>query len=151
MLNEHNEYFEHLIFLAQEYDEKRSERLHRKKEIIARYGRESAELEAWYDEPEIEPPFSEGTAKAICAWDDSVSREEDEVEMDTFLWDSEVTDFLNALRSAGIESFVITNQSTGLMGNLHAFAKAGCRMEGLCTITRRDDPPAEIPGIRFIL
>ena len=59
-----------------------------------------------------------------------------------------------ALRDAGIETFVYTNQSTAVMENLHAFAAQGCTMTGLCTITRQetrwgDEEPTEVMGIRF--
>ena len=42
------------------------------------------------------------------------------------------------------------------MENLHQFAAAGCRMEGLCTITRTetrwgDEEATEVMGIRFTL
>ena len=74
--------------------------------------------------------------------------------MDDFLWDKEVGDFIEALRSAGIETFVYTNQSTAVMENLHSFAAQGCTLEGLCTITRQesrwgDEEPTEVMGIRF--
>jgi hypothetical protein len=76
--------------------------------------------------------------------------------MDDFLWEREVKDFINTLREAGITSFVYTNTSTAVMENLHAFAKEGCTMTGLCTITRQetrwgDEEPTEIQGIRFQL
>ena len=84
----------------------------------------------------------------------SLSRKEDELEMDDFLWDKEVADFIEALRSAGIDTFVYTNQSTAVMENLHAFAAEGCTMTGLCTIIRHenrwgDEEPTEVMGIRF--
>ena len=76
--------------------------------------------------------------------------------MDDFLWDWEVADFVDTLRRAGIDTFVYTNQSTAVMENLHAFAAEGCRLEGLCTITRRetrwgDEEPTGVQGIRFSL
>ena len=76
--------------------------------------------------------------------------------MDDFLWDKEVRDFVEALRSAGLETFVYTNQSTAVMENLHAFAAEGCTMMGLCTITRQEtrwgeEEPYEVQGIRFSL
>ena len=76
--------------------------------------------------------------------------------MDDFLWDKEVADFIEALRSAGIGTFVYTNQSTAVMENLHAFAAQGCTMTGLCTITRQEtrwgnEEPTEVMGIRFSL
>jgi hypothetical protein len=42
------------------------------------------------------------------------------------------------------------------MENLHAFAAEGCRLEGLCTITRHEnrwgeEEPYEVQGIRFSL
>lgn len=53
-----------------------------------------------------------------------------------------------------IKTFVYTNQSTAVMENLHKFAAAGCTMQGLCTITRRErrwgkEEPYEVIGIRF--
>ena len=65
-------------------------------------------------------------------------------------------DRYDALREAGIKTFVYTNQSTAVMENLHALAAQGCTMLGLCTITRQetrwgDEEPSEIMGIRFQL
>ena len=76
--------------------------------------------------------------------------------MDDSLWDKEVADFVNTLRSAGIKTFVYTSKSTAVMENLHAFAAQGCTMAGLCTITRQEtrwgeEAPYEVQGIRFIL
>lgn len=76
--------------------------------------------------------------------------------MDDFLWEREVADFVDILRKAGFTTFVYTNQSTAVMENLHQFAAQGCRMEGLCTITRRenrwgDEEPVDVMGVRFSL
>ena len=65
-------------------------------------------------------------------------------------------DFVDALKAAGIKTFVYTNQSTAVMENLHQFAAAGCTMQGLCTITRMenrwgDEEPTEVMGIRFAI
>ena len=157
MLNRENAYFESIRQIAHDHEEKRVERQERKKQIIATYGWESKELEAWYDEDsKITYPIPQGVCKAYRAWMSSISRQEDEVEMDDFLWEKDVQDFVDAFRAAGIKSFVFTNQSTAVMENLHDFAKAGCKMEGLCTITRRErrwgnEEPTEVQGIRFSL
>jgi len=47
--------------------------------------------------------------------------------MDDFLWEKEVADFIDALRKAGIDTFVYTNQSTAVMENLHPQRAVGCR------------------------
>ena len=101
-------------------------------------------------------PFEQGTCKAYRAFTQSIARKEDELEMDDFLWEKEVRDFVEALRSAGLDTFVYTNQSTAVMENLHAFAAEGCTMMGLCTITRQEtrwgeEEPYEVHGIRFSL
>lgn len=155
MLNKNNKYFEEVRRIGHEYEERRQERKERKKQIIAAHGWESKELEAWYAENAAETcPISIGASKAYRAWWTSIERQEDEVEMDDFLWDREVQDFVDALKAAGIKTFVYTNQSTAVMENLHQFAAAGCTMQGLCTITRRenrwgDEKPTEVIGIRF--
>ena len=155
MLSKENAYFLNLKRLGHEYEEARAERKARKQRIIDTLGWESEELKAWYEEDATARfPFTQGACKAYRAWASSLSRQEDELEMDDFLWEKEVHDFVETLRSAGIGSFVYTNQSTAVMENLHAFAAEGCAMTGLCTITRHenrwgDEEPAEVMGIRF--
>lgn len=51
---------------------------------------------------------------------------------------------------------MVTNQSTGLMRNLHDFAAEGCTMQGLCTVTKMEnrwgeETEEQIMGIRFSL
>ena len=157
MMNANNTYFLNLKRIGHEYEEARVERKARKQQIIDTLGWDSDELRAWYEEDAAAKfPFEQGACKPYRAWATSISRQEDELEMDDFLWDKEVADFINALRSAGITSFVYTNQSTAVMENLHAFAAQGCTMTGLCTITRQetrwgDEEPTEVMGIRFSL
>ena len=155
MMNANNTYFENLKRIGHEWEAARVERQNRKQQIIDTLGWDSDELKAWYEEDAAAKfPFESGVSKAYRAWAQSLSRKEDELEMDDFLWDKEVADFIEALRSAGIETFVYTNQSTAVMENLHAFAAHGCTMMGLCTITRQetrwgDEEPTEVMGIRF--
>ncbi len=157
MMNTNNTYFENLKRIGHEYEAARVERKARKEQIIKTHGWDSEELKAWYAEDNAAKfPFPQGTCKAYRAWASSISRKEDEVEMDDFLWEQDVADFVNALREAGIATFVYTNQSTACMENLHQLAAAGCTMQGLCTITRHenrwgDEEPYEVQGIRFSL
>lgn len=53
--------------------------------------------------------------------------------LNDFLWDSEVSDFVNTLRQAGVKSFVYTNTSTAVMDNFHAFIENGCKFIETCT------------------
>ena len=155
MMSKNNTYFENLKRIGHDWEAARTERQSRKQRIIDTLGWDSDELKAWYEEDAAAKfPFESGVSKAYRAWAQSLSRKEDELEMDDFLWDKEVADFIEALRSAGIETFVYTNQSTAVMENLHAFAAQGCTMMGLCTITRQetrwgDEEPTEVMGIRF--
>ena len=157
MMNANNSYFLNLKRIGHDWEAARVERQNRKQQIIDTLGWDSDELKAWYEEDAAAKfPFESGVSKAYRAWAQSLSRKEDELEMDDFLWDKEVADFIEALRSAGIETFVYTNQSTAVMENLHAFAAQGCTMMGLCTITRQetrwgDEEPTEVMGIRFSL
>ena len=155
MMNTNNSYFEEMKRIGYAWEEARVERKNRKQQIIDTLGWDSEELKAWYEEDKAATfPFPQGASKAYRAWAGSISRKEDEVEMDDFLWEKEVHDFIDTLRKAGIQTFVYTNQSTAVMENLHAFAAEGCTMDGLCTITRHEDrwgdeEPTEVMGIRF--
>lgn len=155
MMNTNNSYFEEMKRIGYAWEEARVERKNRKQQIIDTHGWDSEELKAWYEEDKAAAfPFPQGASKAYRAWAGSISRKEDEVEMDDFLWEKEVHDFIDTLRKAGIQTFVYTNQSTAVMENLHAFAAEGCTMDGLCTITRHEDrwgdeEPTEVMGIRF--
>ena len=157
MMNTTNTYFDNLYRIGCEGETARAERQTRKQKILGTLGWDSAELKAWYEEDAAAKfPYPQGTCKAYRAWQTSLRRKEDEVEMDDFLWEKEVKDFLSTLREAGIKTFVYTNQSTAVMENLHQFAAEGCRLEGLCTITRHEDrwgeeEPYEVQGIRFSL
>ena len=157
MMNANNTYFLELKRIGHEWEKAREERRKRKQEIIDTKGWDSEELKAWYEEDAAAKfPFPQGACKAYRAWASSLSRQEDELEMDDFLWDREVSDFIGTLRRAGIDTFIYTNQSTAAMKNLFAFAAEGCMMTGLCTITRHEDrwgngELAEVMGIRFKL
>ena len=156
MLRSDNKYFDNIKQIAHQYEKDRSERQSRKKDIIQIYGWDSPELKAWYEEDsKFEFPFSSGITKAYRAWAQSLYYKEDEVEMSEFLWDTEVKDFVDTLRNAGILHFVYTNQSTAVMQNIHSFVSEGCMLIGLCTITRYEpdsfwnDDKSEILGIKF--
>jgi hypothetical protein len=74
--------------------------------------------------------------------------------MDDFTWDRNATTSLTP-SEGGIQTLVVTNQSTGLMEDLHGYAAEGCTMLGLCTITKKDtrgeEKEEQIMGIRFQL
>ena len=157
MMNTQNTYFKEMKRIGHAWEADRAERKARKQQIIDTLGWDSDELKAWYEEDAAAKfPFEAGASKAYRAWATSISRQEDELEMDDFLWEKEVTEFIDTLRKAGITSFVYTNQSTAVMENLHQFAAAGCQMQGLCTILRHEtrwgeEEPTEVMGIRFTL
>ena len=149
-----NAYFDELDRAGQEWTEKRNAHRQLKTEIVKKYGWSSDELKAWYAEHEnMEFSYSQGACKAYRAWKSSTT---DELEMSDYLWETEYQDFVDALRQAGIHSFVVTDHSTALMPMLHGLAAAGCRMEGLCTLTKTVEKWSEpleeqVQGIRFTL
>lgn len=139
-----NTYFKELNRIARDFEERHEEHQELKKQIIDTKGWDSEELEAWYKEEEnFQYPISAGACKAYRAWRYS---DTDEVIMDDFTWERERHDFIDTLRKAGIQTLVVTCQSTGLMEDLHGYVAEGCTMLGLCTITKK-----QIMGIRFQL
>ena len=155
MLSQNNTYFEELRKLGYEFEEQRRAHEAKKEEIIEKYGWESDELKAWYEEKAaMKFPIESGAMKAHWAWVRSLEHGNEELEMNDFLWEKEVKDFVDALRKAGFKSFIYTNTSTAVMENLHQLAAEGCTMIGLCTIERMEDrwgkeEKVSIQGIRF--
>ena len=148
-----NAFFDNMYRIGCEWQERHEAHLRRKEDIVREYGYGSPELEAWHAEKEEPFPFSSGANKAYRAWKYSPT---DEVIMEDYCWDTERHDFIDTLRKAGVKTFVVTNQSTGLMEDLHGYAADGCTIEGLCTITKEEDrfgaeKEEKLLGIRFRL
>ena len=147
-----NAYFEELERIGAEWTKKHEAHKAQKQEIIDTLGWDSEELKAWYaEEEQMQFPYSQGACKAYRAWRYT---EGEELLFDDFVWEKEAADFIGTLRKAGIGTFVITNTSTALMENLHWFAAQGCTMEGLCTVTKKEnrfgaEKEEQIMGIRF--
>ena len=126
--------------------------------IIEEHGWGSPEMDAWIEARETAKnagaPYSTGALKALRAWRTSIEKGNSEIEMDDFLWDHEVEDFLDTMRIAQIETFIYTNQSTSLMDNFHDLVQHGAKMAGLAVITREETKLGktglqEIRGVRF--
>ena len=154
-MKKENTYFAELEAIARDYETRHDAHKKLKQQIIDTKGWDSEELKAWYAEEEndFQYPISAGACKAFRAWRYS---DTDEVIMDDHCWDKERHDFIDTLRKAGITSLVVTNQSTGLMEDLHGYAAEGCTMLGLCTITKKEnrwgeETEEQIMGIRFSL
>ena len=155
MMNRDNAVFTEMKRIGHEWEEQRAAHQAKKQDIIDTFGWDSVELKAWYDEKEANKfPFTSGQSKAYRAWAESLSRRQDEMEMSDFLFDTEVHDFIETLRRAGIDTFVYTNTSTAVMENIHAFNAEGYRLDELCSVTRHEDrwgteEPYTVQGIRF--
>ena len=149
-----NAFFNEMYRIGREWSLKHREHEKRKEEIIATKGWDCPEMDNWYEEEErMRFPFTAGANKAYRAWKYS---EGDEVEMTDFCWQAEYADFIDTLRKAGIQSFVVSTQSTGLMEDIHGYTAQGCTLEGPCTITKKDTKFGEeteetVLGLRFRL
>ena len=66
--------------------------------------------------------------KAYHAWRSNNENDTEEFEFNDFTWETETKDFIDTLRKAGIETMIITNASTALLENLHAYAAEGCTL-----------------------
>ena len=150
-----NAYFNGMKERLHAWGAARQEREERERKITRENGWDSPELAALKAEAEADSiPYASGAVKAYRAWADSLERGADELEMSDFLWESEVGDFVETLRRAGIPGFAYTSRSTAVMENLHWFAAAGCAMDGLCRIRGKESGPIKLEdtlGIRLKL
>lgn len=103
---------------------------------------------------DIETHFTDGQLKAYRAWIESTRDESSAFEVRDLPWDKDTHDFVETLRAAGIAEFAVTDRSTALMQLLHLLTAEGCRMQGLCKVTRREvrwgsEGTEKYPGILF--
>lgn len=84
-----------------------------------------------------------GQHYAYRAWRDSLENDSNAFEVHELPWGQKVKEempiFVETLRDAGIDHFIVTDQSTSLMESLHALVAAGGSIEGISTVTRK--PP----------
>lgn len=131
---EKNAWFENMKDVSVEYWTNVGEFRAKKDGIVEKFGWDSEEISKYYDdlkELEMNNPFNPAEYKAYRAYRDSVINNEDEIILNDFLWDTEVVDFTNCLRKAGVKSFVYANESTAVMKNIHDLAKNGFVFDGL--------------------
>ena len=147
-----NVYFENMMKVGEAFENRRRTHTEKKREIVEKYGWESPEYKAWSEEADRideERPFTSGEGKALRAW--MYGRGADgEILVDDFCWEYESADFVNTFRKAGIKSFIVIEDSTALMRNIHEYVKAGCRLVGFVLVREGKTPwNAEVPGLRF--
>ena len=146
-------YFHQMYETSRAYGEAKHRREEEKRKLMEADDWEG--VEAWHKREEQFPsPYTAGQMKAYWAYDRSSEIELDELMMDDSLWEREVKDFSDTLRAAGVTSFVITNQSTGLMEDIHNLTAQGWRLVGPCKVTyihRRwgEDTQEARLGLRF--
>ena len=149
-----NTYFQKMYEVCCEQQKIQNAHEAEKEEIKEKYGWDSQLMKDWYaKDEEIKKafPYSAGQMKAYWTYD---RNETEELEFSDFCWEENIPDFIEALRSAGIKSFVFTNQSTAVMENIHGFIKAGCTMEGACTLEKKSrffgaEGTEQVLGLRF--
>lgn len=148
-----NTYFETMMEISKAYEKVRSEHEKKKDQIIDTYGYDSTELKDWYDEKELikkQNPYTNPEYIALRSWYYPNQGELDDIILDDFFWNKETTEeFINTLRSAEVETFVVVNNSSALMENIHWFVESGCTFVEPCTIHYEDGFRGDRMGLRF--
>jgi len=133
-----NGFFGEMETAARKFETARAAR-NAEKEELCRAGDWDG-VEAWGErEKQFAFPYTDGQIRAYRTWKRSMDRNSSMLEAEDLPWEKDIPDFVRTLREAGAETFAVTDQSTALMRSLHALAAEGCTVEGLCTITRRED------------
>lgn len=86
-------------------------------------------------------PTTRGQRYAYRAWEETQENRAEMFEAAEIPWGAELAegvmaDFVNTLREAGVETFVVTDHSTALMEGLHAIFATGCSLIGPATVKR---------------
>ena len=146
-------FFRQMYAESKRFQQEKDEREKEKEALIA--GGEWDKVQAWYDrEEQFQNPYTRGQYKAYWAYRGSSKIETGDFEMNDFLWDTEVKDFSDTLKAAGITTFVLTNQSTALMENIHQLEGEGWKLQGICKLPVKEyhfsaDRIVDRLGLRF--
>lgn len=105
---------------------------------------ETDDTAIYFQKMEKAESVSYGQGYAYRAWRDNLENDTSVFEVHELPWsdpdlDGEMQRFVEALREAGIDHFVVTDESTALMRCLHILVAAGGILEGTATVTRK--PP----------
>lgn len=152
---EKNTYFEEMRKTAIAYNEAAAKRKEDRDAMIKADDWDGVRAFDKREKKEFPYPFTAGENKALVQYDCSLRNGTDKYEVDDLPWDRELPDFVKALRAAGIQKVVVTDQSTALMEGIYGLTALGCRMTGLHTITRENDhrfgsrEPEKKDGIAF--
>lgn len=154
---ESNEYFANLKKIGDAYEDAIKE-IDEKMSVFKTAGDwDNPELKQLYAEKEkMQKEFGEkypqGVWKAYRAWFWSMRDDRPLVELNDFLWDKEVSAFVETLSRAGIEAFDYYNHSTAVMDNFYDFIENGCSMD--CRSLREEKDFGEthyVKGMHFIV
>ena len=133
-----NGYFRMMDDIGKGYDDAKALRDAEKEKLMSADDWEGVKI--WNEREKNFPfPFSDGYMKAFWAWIDSTRYKTEVFAVSELPWEKDAHDFVACLREAGISEFAITDRSTNLMPLLHAFAKEGCSMKGLCDVKYIND------------
>lgn len=146
-------YFHHMYEVSYAFGKAKEEREKEKAALIAADNWDA--VHDWYErEKQFGSPYTTGQFKAYWAFDRSSEIESEEMLMTDSLWEREVKDFSDTLKAAGVTTFVLAHQSTGLMEDIHNLETQGWRLVGTCKVTTTrhrwgDDETEVLLGLRF--
>ena len=146
-------YFHHMYETASAFGKAKAEREKKKDALIAADDWDA--VSAWWErEKHITEPYTSGQYKAYWAFRNSSEIETGDLEINDSLWEREVKDFSDTLKAAGVTTFVLTNQSTGLMEDIHNLEAQGWKLMGTCKLPVKEfrfgsDRIVEHLGLRF--
>ena len=147
------DYFQQIYAVSYAYGEAKHKREREKEALIAADDWDG--VQAWRErEKQFPNPYTSGQMKAYWAFSHSSEIGTDDLVMDDSLWEREVKDFSDTLRAAGVTTFVLTNQSTGLMEDIHNLEAQGWHLAGTCKLSVKEyrygsDRIEEHLGLRF--
>ena len=83
--------------------------------------------------------FERGELRFVRAYITTTRRYNSElVVVDELVWEEEYEDFLNFIKTTGIQQFVVADASTGLIGLLHFLIEKGCQITGAALVEEKE-------------
>lgn len=148
-----NEYFENMRTVGTAFGEARELRRQKREEMVNKGDWDGVKEWDKYEKEHFPYPYTAGQCDAFRAYDMNLrAGSKGFFEVKELPWENDTKDFVETMKAAGIQKFLVTDESTALMRVLFELSENGCKVCRLRSFKRMEhsfctDHEVDVRGI----